>query len=114
MGTLPTLFLSLSPALAIGLGLGSGDHVQIPDTGTMGGTQHLPECCHLPQAGHSPGTLPPSPTPRRAKGIGQVAGREELCSRTTGPLDITLSKVLGRQTQFLLPNASPRGTPESL
>lgn len=59
------------------------------------------------------GTLPPSPTPLRPKGIRQVAERGELCPRTS-PLGITLSRDLDRQTQFPLPNASPEGTPESL
>lgn len=68
MTTLPSLFLSLSLGLAIGLGLEPGDHVQIPDTGALGDTQHLlATCLSLDTLS---GTLPPSPTPLRAKGMG--------------------------------------------
>ena len=51
MTILPSLFLSLSLGLAIGLGLEPGDHVQISDTECDG--RHSTPSCHLPQSGHS-------------------------------------------------------------
>ncbi|KAL0609053.1 hypothetical protein AAY473_021339 [Plecturocebus cupreus] len=58
-----------------GLGFGSGDRIQAPDTGAVEGTQH--PSAIPPQSGHSRGHYPASST-SKGKGERMVAGAEGL------------------------------------
>lgn len=65
------LFLPLRESICFGFG--PGDHIQVPDTGAMEGTQHL--SATFLSVWTLSGTLPPPPAPPRAKGKGWWQGQ---------------------------------------